>query len=104
MTMRAGAARVSLEPPLGLPMVGFVRQWQTADGYGWPLEATALVVEAGDARVALVGVDTVGIQSPEVDVLRERVGAAIGAPILEGADVGDLGVLLCVGRAHQLEL
>jgi hypothetical protein len=78
--MRAGAARVSLEPPLGLPMVGFVRQWQTADGYGWPLEATALVLESGDTRVALVGVDTCGIQSPEVDVLRDRVGAAIGAP------------------------
>lgn len=80
MTMRAGAARVSLEPPLGLPMVGFVRQWQTADGYGWPLEATALVLEAGETRVALVGVDTVGIQSPEADELRTRVGSAIGAP------------------------
>jgi hypothetical protein len=80
MTMRAGAARVSLEPPLGLPMVGFVRQWQTADGYGWPLEATALVLDSDGTRVALIGVDTCGIQSPEVDALRERVGAAIGAP------------------------
>jgi hypothetical protein len=80
VTMLAGAARVSLEPPLGLPMVGFVRQWQAADGYGWPLEATALVLESGETRVALVGVDTVGIQSPEADALRERVGAAIGTP------------------------
>jgi neutral ceramidase len=78
--LRAGSARVSLEPPLGLPMVGFVRQWQPGSGYGMPLEATALVLESGDTRVALVGVDTVGIQSPEVDDLRARVGAALGTP------------------------
>lgn len=80
MTLRAGTARVSLEPPLGLPMIGFVRQWQPASGYGLPLEATALVLESGTTRVALVGVDTVGIPSPEVDRLRIRVGDAIGAP------------------------
>jgi neutral ceramidase len=78
--LRCGAARVSLEPPLGLPMVGFVRQWQTAQGYGFPLEATALVVESPDTTVALIGVDTMGIQAPEVDLLRDRVGAALAIP------------------------
>ena len=77
---RAGAARVSLAPPLGLPMVGFVRQWQPASAYGLPLEATALVLEAGSTRVALVGVDTLGIQAPEVDELRRRVAETLGAP------------------------
>ncbi len=76
--MKAGAARVSLEPPLGLPMIGFVRMWQTAAGYGLPLEATALVLESGETRVALIGVDTLGIQAPEVDRLRERVADAVG--------------------------
>ena len=75
---RAGAARVSIEPPLGLPMVGFVRQWQAASGYGMPLEATALALESGPTRVVLVGVDTVGIQSPEVDRLRKRVAEDTG--------------------------
>jgi hypothetical protein len=78
--MRAGAARVSIEPPLDLPMVGFVRQWQTASGYGLPLEATALAIESRGTAVVLIGVDTVGIQSPEVDRLRERVGGAIDVP------------------------
>jgi neutral ceramidase len=78
--LRCGAARVSLEPPLGLPMIGFVRQWKTAQGYGFPLEATALVVESPDTAVALIGVDTMGIQAPEVDLLRDRIGAALGIP------------------------
>ena len=78
--MRVGTARVSLEPPTGLPRVGFVRQWQLADGYGIPLEATALALESDSTRAVLVGVDTLGIQSPEVDQLRERVADGIGAP------------------------
>jgi hypothetical protein len=78
--LHCGAARVSLEPPLGLPMVGFVRQWQMAAGYGSPLEASALVLESSQTRVVLVGIDTLGIQAPEVDVLRARVAEAIGAP------------------------
>src|SRR5512146_2968544 len=56
-------------------MIGFVRMTEPARGYGLPLEATALVLD-GDARVVLVGVDTLGIQAPEVDRLRERVAEA----------------------------
>jgi hypothetical protein len=90
--MRAGAARVSIEPPLGLDMVGFVRRHQPAQAYGLPLEATALVLEGGATRVAVVGIDTAGIQAPEVDRLRERCAAAIG---------GDAtGVLLNFNHTH----
>ena len=78
--MRVGAAAVSIDPPLGLPMVGFVRQWQTASGIGLPLEATAVAFESGSTRVVIVGLDTVGIQTPEADRLRVRVSAAIDAP------------------------
>jgi neutral ceramidase len=79
--LRCGAARVSLEPPLGLPMVGFVRQWQVAARYGSPLEASALVLESSQTRVVLVGIDTLGIQAPEVDALRARVAEAVDAPV-----------------------
>jgi hypothetical protein len=91
-SFRGGAARVSIEPPLGLPMVGFVRQWQTATGYGMPLEATALALDSGSTRVVFVGVDTVGIPSPEVDRLRERVAAETGA--------ATAGVLLNWSHTH----
>jgi len=77
--LRAGAARTALEPPLGLPMLGFVRQPSTADGYGLPLEATALVLEQGDTRVVLCGVDVVGIGEPDISRLIDRVAEATGA-------------------------
>lgn len=61
-----GAARHSLEPPLDLPLVGFVRQTHDATGYGeWGLETTAIALEKDDRRVLLCGVDIVGIGEPE---------------------------------------
>lgn len=78
-TFRAGAAALPLEPPLGLPMVGFIRQKQNALGYGWPLEATAVAFERGDVRVVLCGVDIVAIVPPEVEGLLQRVSTATGA-------------------------
>lgn len=77
--LQAGAAALSLEPPLGLPMVGFVRRYEHAQGYGSPLEATALVLDTESSRVALVGVDTMGIPRPEANQLCIRVAEAIGA-------------------------
>jgi neutral ceramidase len=72
---------VSLEPPLGLPMVGFVRRYDHARGYGSPLEANAVVLSSDSGRIALVGIDTLGIQRPQADELRERVAEAIGGDI-----------------------
>ncbi len=76
---RAGAASIALEPPLGLPMVGFIRQPWNANGYGLPLEAGALAFERDGRRVVLCGVDTVGIIHPQIEPLIARVAAATGA-------------------------
>ncbi|MFN8224133.1 MAG: hypothetical protein U0R50_12905 [Gaiellales bacterium] len=78
-TFRAGAASLPLTPPLDLPMIGFVRQRLPAQGYGLPLETTAIAFEREGARVVLCGVDIVGITSPQVESLIERVAAATGA-------------------------
>ncbi len=77
---RAGAAATVLEPPLGLPMVGFVRQPRAALGRGLPLEVTAVVLERGPARAVLCGVDLAGIGGEEAAELVDRVAAATGAP------------------------
>ena len=90
---RAGAAACSLEPPLGLPMPGFVRSQDGASGYGLPLEATALVLERGPTRVVLCGVDTLCIQTPEIDAIRRRVAEEAGAEIS--------GVLLNWNHTHR---
>ena len=76
----AGAAAIGLEPPLGLPMVGFVRRHAPARWSVGDLEATALALQADGRRALIVGVDTLGIQAPEIDALRERIAAATGAP------------------------
>src|SRR3954452_8399167 len=90
---RAGAAAVNVDPPLGLPMIGVVRRGEGATGRIGALEVTAAAFESGDTRVVLCGVDTVGIQSPEVDELRDRVAAATGA--------GRAGVLLNWNHTHH---
>lgn len=75
----AGAAAISLEPPLGLPMVGFVRRHEPARWSVGDLEATAIVMDAGGRRAVIIGVDTLAIQAPEIDLLRERIADATGA-------------------------
>jgi hypothetical protein len=75
-----GAARLSLEPPLDLPLVGFVRQTHDATGYGrCALETSAIALEQDGVRVVLCGVDIVGIGEPEVTHLLDRIAAATGA-------------------------
>jgi hypothetical protein len=76
---RAGSGRTSIRPPLGLPMLGFVRRYETAASYGLPLEVTALALERGATRVILVGVDSALIAAPEVDHLRSRIASDTGA-------------------------
>jgi len=91
-TFRAGTARLLLEPPLGLPMVGFIRQPWNARGYGLPLEVGALVLERGDTRVVLCGVDVVGIIHPQIEPLLDRVAEATGAEMP--------GILLNLSHTH----
>ncbi len=75
-----GAARHSLEPPLGLPAVGFVRQTHDVTGYGrFGLETTAIAIEQDDRRAVICGVDIVGIGEPEITLLLDRVAEATGA-------------------------
>src|SRR4051794_4208619 len=77
--VRAGAAHVELVPPLGLPMIGYVRQEHGAQEYGLPLEAGALVVESSGTRVVLCGVDVCGFGGPRCDELVQRVAEATEA-------------------------
>jgi neutral ceramidase len=79
MTFRAGAAATNVDPPLGLPMVGVVRRDEPARERLGPLEVTAAAFERDAVRVVLCGVDTLAIQAPEADAIRDRVAAETGA-------------------------
>jgi hypothetical protein len=89
----AGAAGAVVDPPLGLPMVGVVRRDRPAEARLGPLEVTAAVLESGETRAVLCGVDTLAIQSPEADALRADVAEATGAE--------PAGVLLNWNHTHH---
>ncbi len=93
MSLRAGAAATNVDPPLGLPLVGVVRRHEPARERLAPLEVTAAAFEHRGARVVVCGVDTLAIQAPEVDVIRERIGAETGTP--------RAGVLLNWNHTHH---
>jgi hypothetical protein len=80
VSLRASAASVSITPPLGVDMMGYLRRSEPARGYGEPMEATALYLDGGGARVMLIGADLVGASGPWAQSIRERIGQAIGAP------------------------
>jgi len=56
-TMKAGAAKVDITPPLGLKMYGYGGRKEGATGILDPLYARVLVLEAGDQRVGMVVCD-----------------------------------------------
>jgi hypothetical protein len=85
---RAGAAAVNVDPPIGLPMVGVVRRTGAAEERIGHLEVTAAAFERDSIRVVLCGVDSCGIQSPEVDVLRDRIADATGASARASCSTG----------------
>ncbi|MBI4601979.1 MAG: hypothetical protein HY721_08465, partial [Planctomycetes bacterium] len=79
--LRAGAARVSADPPFAAPMAGYVgASWLRLREMRDPLFARALVLECGDLRVALVSVDRV-LLPPELREAVERRAELRGAGI-----------------------
>ena len=78
LTMQAGSATIGIAPPLGLPMIGFVRRQEGATAYGLPLEANALVLESVDELVVLCNVDTLGFDEPEIGLLRQEIADLTG--------------------------
>jgi hypothetical protein len=60
-------------------MKGVVRRVEPARSRVGTLETTAMVLDNGEHRVVLCGVDTLAIQSPEIDAIRARVAQSTGA-------------------------
>lgn len=77
-TLRAGAARVDITPPVPIDLVGYSRRWQPAVEVRRPLSVTALVLEGTGERVAIAGIDTVAFRTEQATAIRELVARAIG--------------------------
>jgi len=80
-TLHAGAARRTINPPLGIGKIGGRLfgdpiQWIESD-----LTATVLVLRGVGTKVAIVAVDLCTIESRHAAILRADVARAIGAPV-----------------------
>ena len=89
--LRAGVARVTVTPPIGIPMFGFAGRGPAA-GIHDDLTATALVLEgpqaklsgdpqgSGISRLAIIACDLLFLRSEEVCAVREAIARLTDAP------------------------
>src|SRR5580693_7879029 len=91
--LRAGAARVKLDPPGGLAMLGYGNRVGPNNGVHDDLAAQALVLDDGANKVAIVGVDLLAIGARIADEIREHVAARSRIP----AD----SILVCATHTHS---
>ena len=78
MSLRAGAARVEITPPLPVDLLGYVRRAKAARAVWDPLLATACVLRGeDDLTVAMIAADVVGLTTEMSDRIRARVAMAI---------------------------
>lgn len=78
--LQAGVARVEITPSAFMPMYGYAnRKCGPANGTHDPLFAKALVLQAGDSRLAIVTMDVGSMVSEN---LRRDVASKLGIPVL----------------------
>lgn len=78
--LKAGVSRVEITPSMNMEMSGYAkRKCGPANGTHDPLFAKVLLLESGDARVALVTLD---LSSMVSDTLRRDVGSKLNIPLL----------------------
>ncbi len=76
--LKAGVAKVDVTPPVGARMAGFAGRVFPALAVHDPLWAKAIVFDNGHSRVAMVGMDLIGISEKSVAAVREQVATSAG--------------------------
>jgi len=74
--LRAGAAKVALEPPYPVVVAGYSPPRPEAGQADPPLHARAVVLEAGGARVGLVSLELLSVTSDVVERVRAQATAS----------------------------
>jgi len=75
--LRAGWARADITPPVGCALAGSLTE-RRAERINRPLEAVALVVSAGEKRVAFVTLDLILIEPTDMARMKAEVDRALG--------------------------
>src|SRR5271156_5851399 len=91
--LRAGAARVKLDPPGGLAMLGYGGRVGPNNGVHDDLAAQALVLDDGISKIAIAGVDLLAIGARIADDIRERVAAK--------TNISADSILICATHTHS---
>ena len=76
----AGAARATINPPLGIRTMGFSSRVGFVESVAEDLTATTLVLANPQTTLAIVALDSCLLPIARADVVRRRVGEAVGAP------------------------
>ena len=92
-SLRAGASRVDITPPVGAMLTGFFTRATGSAGVRDPLYATALVVQSDGSSIALLGCDLLWVHPTLVAEVRDGVEEATGIP---GANV-----MICCSHTHS---
>jgi hypothetical protein len=78
--MLAGASRIDITPPTGVPMGGYLARTQPAEDIHDPLHARALVLDDGQQRVAIVSADLPTVDPAVALDIRQRIEREAGIP------------------------
>jgi neutral ceramidase len=78
--LRAGIARCSITPPIGMTMAGYAARDGVAEDKDDELYATSLILESEQTRIAIVALDLLFIQEPLVTSLRRLISQRIHVP------------------------
>ncbi len=94
--LHAGAARVKLEPPVGIAMAGYGRRDGRAAGIHDDLAAQAVVISDGATKIAIVSVDVLAIGIRVADQIREAIAAK--------SDIAADAIMICATHTHSAPL
>ena len=78
-SLAVGYADIDITPPLGGSMPGYFTE-RLSTGILDPLLAKVLVLTEGKTTLAIVALDLIGLEAPEVNLLREAVTQRTGIP------------------------
>ena len=79
-TLKAGAAKIDITPPLGCDMAGYAGRDRGSETIADPLYAKALVFDDGKTQAAIITTDLIGVEAAFVDHVRQIIEEATGIP------------------------
>jgi neutral ceramidase len=91
--MKAGVSIVRITPDRPIRLAGFAARNKISQGIYHELYAKALVLQEGDARVAIVTSDIIGLDRERCDEVKAAIGASTG--------LGPEQVLLSYSHTHS---